>query len=73
MRIIQLEKTMEVVLENIKVDDMYFIKLTKYKTKNGSENYNFNFNSKRVKTITFEEIEKYLNDPDFALIRIEES
>ena len=71
MKVIQLEKTWAVIEENRECKDLYFLRLKKYSTKNGSENYAFD--SKRVRHATLDEIEELLNDPNFALIKIEES
>lgn len=72
MKLIQLEKTKEVLFENID-DDLYFVKPVKSKTRDGGEHYNFNIQSKRVRTSTIKTIEECLNDPDCILIRIEET
>lgn len=69
MRIVQLDKTIDTVLANLKNEDVYFLRLTKFRTKSGSNNYNFT--SRRVKTVAIGTMDQYINDPDIALIKVE--
>lgn len=69
MRIIQLDKTFDIVLSNRDVEDVYFLRLTKFKTKSGSQNHQVS--SKPVMSLRLWDIDKYLNDPDVVLVKIE--
>ena len=71
MQITQLDKTLEVVLAYAASDteDVYFIRLDKFKTKSGSPNYTFH--SKRLKGVALDEMYRYLTDSNYALIKVE--
>lgn len=71
MKIIQLDKSMETIqkLDVTEYDKVYFLALKIYKSKKGTDNYTFN--SKRLDYLMFRDIDYYLNDSEYILIRIE--
>lgn len=70
MKIIQLDKTMDNLVANIGDGNTYFLMLKKSKTAAGTDNHVFR--SKRLISVPFVELEKCLNDPEYALVKIED-
>lgn len=71
MRIIQLDKSFETI-KSLGFDEynkVYFLTLVESKTKSGTDNYVFR--SKRLDYLKLNELESYLNDPEFILVKIE--
>lgn len=71
MRIIQLDKSFETI-KSLGFDEynkVYFLTLVESKTKSGTDNYVFR--SKRLDYLKLNELESYLNNPEFILVKIE--
>lgn len=71
MRITQLDKSLETI-KSLGMDEynkVYFLALVTTKTKRGSDNYVFR--SKRLDYLMLHELEVYLTDSKYALIKIE--
>lgn len=71
MIIIQLDKSLETIqsLDINKYNKIYFLTLVESKTRSGTDNYLFR--SKRLDYLMFNELESYLNNPEYILVRIE--
>lgn len=71
MTIIQLDKNLETIqsLDINKYNKIYFLTLVGSKTRSGTDNYVFR--SKRLDYLMFNELESYLNNPEYILVRIE--
>lgn len=71
MTIIQLDKSLEIIqsLDINKYNKIYFLTLVESKTRSGTDNYVFR--SKRLDYLMFNELESYLNNPEYILVRIE--
>ena len=71
MTIIQLDKNLETIqsLDINKYNKIYFLTLVESKTRSGTDNYVFR--SKRLDYLMFNELEPYLNNPEYILVRIE--
>lgn len=71
MIIIQLDKSLETIqsLDINKYNKIYFLTLMESKTRSGTDNYVFR--SKRLDYLMFNELESYLNNPEYILVRIE--
>lgn len=71
MTIIQLDKNLETIqsLDINKYNKIYFLTLVESKTSSGTDNYVFR--SKRLDYLMFNELESYLNNPEYILVRIE--
>ncbi|CUQ77244.1 Uncharacterised protein [Lachnospira eligens] len=71
MIIIQLDKSLETIqsLDINKYNKIYFLTLVESKTRSGTDNYVFR--SKRLDYLMFNELESYLNNPEYILVRIE--
>lgn len=71
MTIIQLDKSLETIqsLDINKYNKIYFLTLVESKTRSGTDNYVFR--SKRLDYLMFNELESYLNNPEYILVRIE--
>lgn len=71
MKIIQLEKSLKTIksMEMDEYNKVYFLTLVLSKTRNGTDNYVFR--SKRLDYLMFQELEGYLNDPEYMLVKIE--
>lgn len=71
MTIIQLDKSLETIqsLDINKYNKIYFLTLVETKTRSGTDNYVFR--SKRLDYLMFNELESYLNNPEYILVRIE--
>lgn len=71
MKIIQLDKSLETIqsLDINKYNKIYFLTLVESKTRSGTDNYVFR--SKRLDYLMFNELESYLNNPEYILVRIE--
>lgn len=81
MRIIQLDKSFETI-KSLGFDEynkVYFLTLVESKIKSGtlveskikSGTDNYVFRSKRLDYLKLNELESYLNDPEFILVKIE--
>lgn len=70
MTIIQLDKNLETIqsLDINKYNKIYFLTLVESKTRSGTDNYVFR--SKRLDYLMFNELESYLNNPEYILVRI---
>lgn len=68
MHIIQLCKDFKTVSLYHAETDVYFLRLTKFKSKNGSQNHQFN--SKRLIDTPIGKINEYIDDPDVVLIQV---
>lgn len=70
MIIIQLDKSLETIqsLDINKYNKIYFLTLVESKTRSGTDNYVFR--SKRLDYLMFNELESYLNNPEYILVRI---
>ena len=68
MRIVQLTKDFRTITMYHTSDDVYFLRLTKFKTKSGSQNHQLN--SKRLIDVPIGKINEYLDDPDVVLIQV---
>lgn len=70
MTIIQLDKSLETIqsLDINKYNKIYFLTLVESKTRSGTDNYVFR--SKRLDYLMFNELESYLNNPEYILVRI---
>lgn len=71
MKIIQLEKSLETI-KSLDVDEynkVYFLTLVISKTRNNTDNYVFR--SKRLDYLMFHELEKFLEDETYMLVKIE--
>lgn len=66
MKIIHLEKTFENVITH-RNDDVFFLTATK----SGGVKFNFQYASKRIETVALEDIQKYLDDPRTALVKVD--
>lgn len=71
MKIIQLEKSLKTIksMEMDEYNKVYFLTLVLSKTRKGTDNYVFR--SKRLDYLMFQELEGYLNDPEYMLVKIE--
>lgn len=71
MTMIQLDKSLEMIksLDMKEYNKIYFLTLVISKTKSGTDNYIFR--SKRLDYLMFHELELYLNDPKYILVKIE--
>ena len=71
MIIIQLDKSLETIqsLDINKYNKIYFLTLVESKTRSGTDNYVFR--SKRLDYLMFNELESYLNNPEYILVRME--
>lgn len=71
MIIIQLDKSLETIqsLDINEYNKIYFLTLVESKTRSGTDNYVFR--SKRLDYLMFNELESYLNNPEYILVRIE--
>lgn len=69
MKIIQLDKTYETISKYFTDEDVYFIRLTKFKTKSGSQNHQVS--SKPITKMRLWDLSAYLNDPDIAVVKFE--
>lgn len=71
MIIIQLDKSLETIqsLDINKYNKIYFLTLVESKTRSGTDNHVFR--SKRLDYLMFNELESYLNNPEYILVRIE--
>lgn len=71
MTIIQLDKNLETIqsLDINKYNKIYFLTLVESKTRSGTDNYVFRSN--RLDYLMFNELESYLNNPEYILVRIE--
>ena len=71
MKIIQLEKSLKTIksMEMDEYNKVYFLTLVLSKTRKGTDNYVFR--SKRLNYLMFQELEGYLNDPEYMLVKIE--
>lgn len=71
MTIIQLDKSLETIqsLDINKYNKIYFLTLVESKTRSGTDNYVFR--SKRLDYLMFNDLESYLNNPEYILVRIE--
>ena len=72
MKITQLDKSIETIkrLDISEYCKVYFLILKTSKTKKGTDNYVFN--SKRLDYLQFNEIDIYMNNPNYMLVKIEE-
>ena len=68
MRIVQLTKDFKTIAMYHAETDVYFLRLTKFKTKSGSQNHQFS--SKRLLDVPIGKINEYLDDPDVVLIQV---
>lgn len=68
MKIIQIDKSLETIksLTTKEYDKVYFLALD---SKNGFDNYAFK--SKRLDCLMFRELDYYLNDSHYILVKIE--
>lgn len=73
MTIIQLEKSLKTIksLEIEEYNKIYFLTLIESKTRSGTDNYVFR--SKRLDCLRFNELENYLNDSEYILVKIEKN
>lgn len=71
MKIVQLDKSLETIksLEMNEYNKIYFLALVTSKSRSGSDNYVFR--SKRLDYLMLNELKSYLNDPAYALVKIE--
>ena len=71
MTIIQLDKSLETIksLDMNEYNKIYFLTLVESKTMSGTDNYVFR--SKRLDYLRFNELESYLNNPEYILVKIE--
>ena len=71
MKITQLDKSIETIkkLEISEYCKVYFLILKTSKTKKGTDNYVFN--SKRLDYLQFNEINIYMDNPNYMLVKIE--
>lgn len=72
MKITQLDKNIETI-KNLDISEycnVYFLILKKSKTKKGTDNYVFN--SKRLDYLQFNEIDIYMDNPNYMLVKIED-
>lgn len=71
MKIIQLDKSLQTIksLAMNEYNKIYFLTLVESKTRNGTDNYVFR--SKRLDYLMFGELELYLNNPEYMLVKIE--
>lgn len=71
MTIIQLDKSLETIrsLDMNEYNKIYFLTLVESKTKSGTDNYVFR--SKRLDYMKFYELESYLDNPEYMLVKIE--
>lgn len=69
MKITQLEKTFDNCAKYFEDDDVYFLRLAKFKTKSGSQNHQVS--SKPITKLRVCDFNKYLSDPDVVLVKIE--
>lgn len=73
MTIIQLEKSLKTIksLEMDEYSKTYFLTLVESKTRSGTDNYVFR--SKRLDCLRFNELENYLNNPEYMLVKIKKN
>ena len=69
MKITQLEKTLENCAAHFEDEDAYFLRLTKFKTKSGSQNHQVS--SRPITKMRVCDFNEYINDPDVVLVKIE--
>ena len=71
MMIVQLDKSLETIkpLDMNEYNKIYFLTLVESKTRSGTDNYVFR--SKRLDYLMFNELESYLNNPEYILVKIE--
>ena len=71
MTIIQLDKSLEIIksLDMDEYNKIYFLTLVESKTRDGSDNYVFR--SKRLDYLRVNELESYLNNSEYVLVKIE--
>ena len=71
MKIIQLDKSLQTIksLAMNEYNKIYFLTLVESKTRSGTDNYVFR--SKRLDYLMFSELESYLNNPEYMLVKIE--
>lgn len=71
MTIIQLDKSLETIksLDMNEYNKIYFLTLVESKTRSGSDNYVFR--SKRLDCLMFKDVEFYLNNSEYILVKIE--
>lgn len=71
MKIIQLDKSLQTIksLAMNEYNKIYFLTLVESKTRSGTDNYVFR--SKRLDYLMFGELELYLNNPEYMLVKIE--
>lgn len=67
MQIIQLEKTFETCAAHFEDEDVYFLRLTKFKNKSGSQNHQVS--SKPISKLRVCDLSKYIDDPDIVLVK----
>lgn len=72
MKITQLDKSIETIkkLDFSEYCKVYFLILKTSKTKKGTDNYVFN--SKRLDYLQFNEINIYMDNPNYMLVKIED-
>ena len=70
MRIIQLDKTMDILLGEDR-EDMYFLERALIRHNGRSKPGNYNLFSTRVRTVPLERLADYIDDPDIVLVKIE--
>ena len=72
MKITQLDKSIETIkkLDISEYSKVYFLILKTSKTKKGTDNYVFN--SKRLDYLQFNEINIYMDNPNYMLVKIED-
>ena len=68
MTITQLEKTFENCAKYFDDEDVYFLRMTKFKTKSGSQNHQVS--SKPISKLRVCDFRGYLDDPDVVLVKI---
>ena len=70
MIIIQLDKSLETIksLDMNEYNKVYFLTLVESKTKCGTDNYVFR--SKRLDYLMFNELESFLNNPEYILVKL---
>lgn len=72
MKITQLDKSIETIkkLDISEYCKVYFLVLLVFKIKKGTDNYVFN--SKRLDYLQFNEINIYMDNPNYMLVKIED-
>lgn len=70
MKIIQLEKTMD-ILTGTEKDDLYFLERALIRHNGKSKPNNYNLFSTRVRSVPFIRLMDYIYDPNIVLVKIE--